>query len=91
MRFSRLPQTRPEAPKEKNNLDCTCRRAAGCASEGIARPRFDGSDEFRVQFSQAPANVKKEAPSFDLPIAIGMLAANDQLISDKLDHCSRIV
>ena len=40
----------------------------------------------RTTINLAPADVRKEGPSFDLPIAIGMLAANDQLMSDKLDH-----
>jgi len=33
----------------------------------------------------APADVKKEGPSFDLPIAIGLLAASEQIESDQLD------
>lgn len=33
----------------------------------------------------APADLKKEGPSFDLPIAIGMLAASDQIEPDRLD------
>ncbi len=33
----------------------------------------------------APADVKKEGPSFDLPIAIGMLAASDQCHAPDLD------
>src|SRR5271156_5515692 len=40
----------------------------------------------RTTINLAPADVRKEGPSFDLPIAIGMLAANDQLMSDKMDH-----
>jgi magnesium chelatase family protein len=40
----------------------------------------------RTTINLAPADVRKEGPSFDLPIAIGMLAANDQLMSDYLDH-----
>jgi magnesium chelatase family protein len=39
----------------------------------------------RTTINLAPADVRKEGPSFDLPIAIGMLAANDQLVSDQLD------
>src|SRR5277367_5494203 len=39
----------------------------------------------RTTINLAPADVKKEGPSFDLPIAIGMLAANDQLLSTQLD------
>jgi len=40
----------------------------------------------RTTINLAPADVKKEGPSFDLPIAIGMLSANDQLMSDQLDN-----
>jgi magnesium chelatase family protein len=39
----------------------------------------------RTTINLAPADVKKEGPSFDLPIALGMLAANEQLDSDILD------
>jgi len=34
----------------------------------------------------APADIKKEGPSFDLPIAIAWLAANDQIQTDQLDN-----
>jgi magnesium chelatase family protein len=40
----------------------------------------------RTTINLAPADVKKEGPSFDLPIAIGILAASDQLQSDQLDN-----
>jgi magnesium chelatase family protein len=40
----------------------------------------------RSTINLAPADVKKEGPSFDLPIAVGMLAASDQLQSDQLDN-----
>src|SRR5207247_5440133 len=40
----------------------------------------------RTTINLAPADVKKEGPSFDLPIAIGVLAASEQLESDQLDH-----
>ena len=40
----------------------------------------------RTTINLAPADVKKEGPSFDLPIAIGMLAGNDQLMSDQLGN-----
>ena len=32
----------------------------------------------RTTINLAPADVKKEGPSFDLPIAVGMLAASEQ-------------
>ena len=36
----------------------------------------------------APADVKKEGPSFDLPIALGMLASEDQMDGARLaDYC----
>jgi magnesium chelatase family protein len=40
----------------------------------------------RTTINLAPADVKKEGPSFDLPIAVGMLAASEQIETDKLDH-----
>src|SRR6202158_5027411 len=39
----------------------------------------------RTTINLAPADVKKEGPSFDLPIAVGMLAASEQLETDLLD------
>ena len=40
----------------------------------------------RTTINLAPADVKKEGPSFDLPIAIGMVAASEQMASDQLDN-----
>ncbi len=40
----------------------------------------------RTTINLAPADVKKEGPSFDLPIAIGMLAASEQIETDQLDN-----
>src|ERR1041384_5163490 len=40
----------------------------------------------RTTINLAPADVKKEGPSFDLPIAVGMLAASEQMESDQLDN-----
>lgn len=42
----------------------------------------------RTTINLAPADIKKEGPSFDLPIAIGVLKASDQLDSAHLgDFC----
>lgn len=38
----------------------------------------------RITINLAPADVKKEGPSFDLPIAVGILAASEQITSDIL-------
>ncbi len=40
----------------------------------------------KTTINLAPADVKKEGPSFDLPIAMGMLAASEQLETDQLDN-----
>jgi magnesium chelatase family protein len=40
----------------------------------------------RTTINLAPADVKKEGPSFDLPIAVGMLAASEQMVTDQLDN-----
>ena len=40
----------------------------------------------RTTINLAPADVKKEGPSFDLPIAVGMLAAGEQLESNQLEN-----
>src|SRR5436190_11570357 len=40
----------------------------------------------RTTINLAPADVKKEGPSFDLPIAIGMVAASEQIDTDQLEN-----
>src|SRR6202035_916181 len=40
----------------------------------------------RTTINLAPADVKKEGPSFDLPIALGMIAASEQMQSERLDQ-----
>jgi magnesium chelatase family protein len=44
----------------------------------------------RTTINLAPANVKKEGPSFDLPIAIGMLAASEQMKSTVLEDYAMV-
>ncbi len=40
----------------------------------------------RTTINLAPADVRKEGPSFDLPIAVGMLAASEQFACDQLEN-----
>lgn len=40
----------------------------------------------RTTINLAPADVRKEGPIYDLPIAVGMLAASEQLETDQLDN-----
>ncbi len=41
----------------------------------------------RITINLAPADTRKEGPSFDLPIAVGILAASDQVPPDSLSDC----
>ncbi len=50
------------------------------SNSGFASPRT------RSTINLAPADVKKEGPAFDLPIALCMLLADDQLRSDIADQ-----
>lgn len=47
-------------------------------NNGYERPRG------KIVVNMAPADIKKAGSAYDLPIAIGMLAATDQLPADKL-------
>src|ERR1017187_6686010 len=40
----------------------------------------------KTTINLAPANVRKEGPSFDLPIAVAILAASEQIGTDQLDN-----
>jgi magnesium chelatase family protein len=40
----------------------------------------------KTTINLAPADIKKEGPSFDLPIAVGLLLADDQLRSEVMDQ-----
>ena len=41
----------------------------------------------KITINLAPATVRKEGPSFDLPIALAMLQLNEQNRIPELDHC----
>src|SRR3954466_14188015 len=40
----------------------------------------------KTTINLAPADLRKEGPSFDLPMALGMLAASEQFVSDQLEN-----
>ena len=42
----------------------------------------------RITVNLAPAHVRKEGPSFDLAIAVGVLAASGQVPQESLDGCA---
>lgn len=61
----------------KESID---RIRSALVNSGYAPPRT------RTTINLAPADVRKEGPAFDLPIALGMLIADDQLRSDEVEH-----
>ncbi|MCA9243491.1 MAG: ATP-binding protein, partial [Phycisphaerales bacterium] len=61
----------------KESID---RIRSALVNSGYASPRT------RTTINLAPADVRKEGPSFDLPIALGMLIADDQVRSDEVEH-----
>ncbi len=61
----------------KESID---RIRSALANSGFASPKT------RTTINLAPADLKKEGPAFDLPIAIGMLLADDQIRSDRVDQ-----
>lgn len=40
----------------------------------------------KITINMAPADIRKEGSAYDLTIAIGILAASGQIITDKLEH-----
>jgi len=40
----------------------------------------------KVIINMAPADIRKEGSAYDLPIALGILAASEQIKSEKLEH-----
>jgi len=51
------------------------------SNSALRRPRG------KITINIAPATVRKEGPSFDLPIALAMLQLNQQNRIPELDHC----
>ncbi len=56
------------------------RTESAIKSNGFSMPRI------KVVINLAPADIKKTGSAFDLPIAIGILAASDQLIQEAQIH-----
>jgi magnesium chelatase family protein len=51
------------------------------SNSALRRPRG------KITINIAPATVRKEGPSFDLPITLAMLQLNEQNRIPELDHC----
>ncbi|HWQ46293.1 MAG TPA: YifB family Mg chelatase-like AAA ATPase [Longilinea sp.] len=68
-----LPDTAVQESRE--------RVASAIKNSGFSFPRG------RITVNLAPASVRKEGPAYDLPIALGILAASGQVPLQSLDEC----
>lgn len=63
--------------------DAAVRESKDRVWTAVRNSGFDPPDG-RTTINLAPADIRKEGPSFDLPIAIGLLGATGDIESDKL-------
>lgn len=75
-----LPKTVLVGLPEAAVRESTHRVERALVNSGFVRP-LD-----RVVINLAPAELPKQASSFDLPIALGMLAGSGQMVSERLEH-----
>ena len=64
--------------------DAAVRESRDRVHSAIKNSGFTFPSGRRLTVNLAPADVRKEGPSYDLPIAIGVLAASQQVWPDKL-------
>src|ERR1700729_1887865 len=79
-----LPKTILVGLAEAAVRESTHRIERALVNGGYVRPMD------RVVINLSPADLPKEAASFDLPIALGLLVASGQLASDILDKYAAI-
>lgn len=73
-----MPKTTLVGLPEAAVKESTHRVERAIVNSGFIRPQD------RVVINLAPGDLPKQAPSFDLPVALGVLAGSGQLISDRL-------
>jgi len=74
-----MPKTTLVGLPEAAVKESTHRVERAIVNSGFIRPQD------RIVINLAPGDLPKQAPSFDLPIAIGVLAGSGQLVSDRLE------
>jgi magnesium chelatase family protein len=77
-----LPKTVLVGLPEAAVKESTHRVERALVNSGFQRPQD------RVVINLAPAELPKQAASFDLPITLGMLAGSGQLVSEKFRECA---
>src|SRR5215470_10752563 len=79
-----LPKTILVGLPEAAVKESTHRVERALVNSGFMRPQN------RVVINLAPAELPKNAASFDLPISLGMLAGSGQIASDKFDKFAAV-
>lgn len=64
--------------------DKSCSESRERVRAAIRNSGFKFPSDQRVTINLAPADIKKEGPAFDLPIALGIIAATNELKPDRL-------
>ena len=59
--------------------DTAVKEAKDRVSTALKNSGYKSKDEFSVTVNLAPADVRKEGPIYDLPIAVGLLSATGRL------------
>lgn len=75
-----MPKTTLVGLPEASVKESTHRVERAIVNSGFIRPQD------RVVINLAPGDLPKQAPSFDLPVALGILAGSGQFASDRLQH-----
>src|SRR6185436_1140805 len=75
-----LPKTVLVGLPEAAVKECTHRVERALVNSGFHRPQN------RIVINLAPAELPKQAASFDLPITLGVLAGSGQFASDLFEH-----
>ncbi|MCB8984037.1 MAG: YifB family Mg chelatase-like AAA ATPase [Ardenticatenaceae bacterium] len=65
--------------------DAAVRESRDRVHSAIKNSGLDFPANKRITVNLAPADLRKEGPAYDLPIAVGVLAASQQIWPDKLD------
>lgn len=66
--------------------DTAVKEAKDRVSTALKNSGYKSKDEFSVTVNLAPADVKKEGPIYDLPIAVGLLSATGRLRTGSLEE-----
>ena len=70
--------------------DTAVKEAKDRVSTALKNSGYTSKDEYAVTVNLAPADVKKEGPIYDLPIALGLLKAISKLRTEELSEYAMV-